>query len=94
MHLYVSSNYLVLSGLILILFVMFSWFRDVIRETTFLYKQLPLIRANVRMGFVLFIVSEVLIFVSFFWAYFHSSLSPSIQIGSVWPPIGIEVFNP
>ena len=33
-------------------------------------------------------------FLSFFWAFFHSSLSPNIEIGSYWPPIGIIVFNP
>jgi heme/copper-type cytochrome/quinol oxidase subunit 3 len=42
----------------------------------------------------LFIVSEVMFFFSFFWAFFHSSLSPSIVLGSVWPPIGINVLNP
>jgi len=94
MHLYASSKYLVIVGFMMVLFVMISWFRDVIRESTFLAKQTPLIRSNVRIGFVLFIVSEVLFFVAFFWAYFHSSLSPVIQIGSVWPPIGVEVFNP
>lgn len=43
---------------------------------------------------ILFIVSEVMFFFSFFWAFFHSSLSPSIWIGCVWPPIGIEPINP
>jgi len=66
MHLYASSQYLVISGFIMVLFVMISWFRDVIRESTFLAKQTPLIRSNVRIGFVLFIVSEVLFFVAFF----------------------------
>ncbi len=43
---------------------------------------------------VLFIVSEIMFFFAFFWAYFHSSLVPTIEIGSIWPPAGIEVFNP
>jgi len=44
---------------------------------------------------VLFIVSEIFFFLSFFWAFFHSSLAPAIQIGSLWPPMGIKsiVFN-
>jgi len=33
-------------------------------------------------------------FISFFWAFFHSSLSPTLEVGSCWPPIGVEVFNP
>ena len=41
-----------------------------------------------------FITSEVLFFFSFFWAFFHRSLSPSVEIGSLWPPQGIKAFNP
>ncbi len=40
-----------------------------------------------------FIVSEVMFFFAFFWAYFHSSLAPAIEIGSIWPPAGIPVFK-
>ena len=43
---------------------------------------------------VLFIVSEVIFFSSFFWAFFHSRLSPNIELGSQWPPVGIQPFNP
>jgi len=43
---------------------------------------------------VLFIVSEVCFFVSFFWAFFHSSLAPAVELGTMWPPRGIEVLNP
>lgn len=43
---------------------------------------------------MLFIVSEIRLFFAFFWAYFHASLSPTPQIGAVWPPKGIEVINP
>jgi cytochrome c oxidase subunit 3 len=43
---------------------------------------------------ILFIVSEVMFFFAFFWAFFHSSLAPSIEIGSMWPPKGISVLNP
>jgi len=42
----------------------------------------------------LFIVSEVLFFASFFWAFFHRSLAPATEIGSLWPPAGIRSFNP
>jgi len=47
-----------------------------------------------RMGIVLFICSEVFFFVAFFWAFFHAALSPNIEGGSVWPPVGIEAINP
>lgn len=43
---------------------------------------------------ILFIVSEIIFFFSFFWAFFHSSLAPNIEIGGVWPPEGVEALNP
>jgi len=42
----------------------------------------------------LFIVSEIFFFVSFFWAFFHRSLAPNVEVGSLWPPFGIVAFNP
>lgn len=44
------------------------------------------------MGVRLFIVSEVCFFFAFFWAYFHSRLAPRIEIGGVWPPVGIKTL--
>lgn len=46
------------------------------------------------MGVALFIVSEVLFFLAIFWAYFHSALSPTVELGAQWPPMGIEAINP
>ena len=43
---------------------------------------------------MLFIVSEVFFFLSFFWAFFHRRLAPSFELGSSWPPIGVLPFNP
>ena len=43
---------------------------------------------------VLFIISELIFFVSFFWAFFHSSVSPNIEIDILWPPKDIKFFDP
>jgi cytochrome c oxidase subunit 3 len=45
---------------------------------------------------ILFIASEVMFFVAWFWAYFSAALFPSPveSIGGVWPPKGMEVLNP
>jgi cytochrome c oxidase subunit 3 len=51
------------------------------------------VQRGLKMGVVLFIVSEVMFFFAFFWAYFHSSLAPAIEIGSIWPPAGIAAFK-
>jgi hypothetical protein len=45
------------------------------------------------MRIILFIVSEILFFISFFWAFFHTRPSPTIELGSTWPPTGIQPFN-
>jgi cytochrome c oxidase subunit 3 len=49
---------------------------------------------NLMLGMLLFIASEVMLFFSFFWAFFHSSLSPSIFLGNVWPPKGLIPVAP
>ena len=70
------------------------WLRDVVREATFLGKHTRPVQAGLRMGFVLFIVSEVFLFVSFFWSFFHAALSPSVEVGALWPPPGIVPLDP
>jgi len=45
------------------------------------------------MGIALFSVSEVFFFVSILWAFFHSSLTPVVEIGYQWPPVSIVSFN-
>ena len=47
----------------------------------------------IKIGFILFIMREVMLFFSLFWCFFHSSLVPTIQIGAVWPPRGINIIN-
>jgi hypothetical protein len=49
---------------------------------------------SLRRGIILFIVSEILFFVSFFWTFFHTRLPPTIELGSTWPPTGIQPFYP
>lgn len=74
--------------------IMFVWWRDVVRESTLEGHHTGLVQRGLRYGIILFIVSEIFFFVAFFWAFFHSSISPAIEIGSIWPPKGIIVFNP
>jgi len=46
------------------------------------------------MGMLLFIVSEIMFFFAFFWAFFHSSLNPSIVLGGVFPPAYLTILDP
>ncbi len=70
-----------------------NWFYDIIVEATYEGNHTTMVQRNIKYGMLLFIVSEVMFFFSFFWAFFHSSLSPTIDIGVVWPPLGIETFK-
>nr|AXS64848.1 cytochrome c oxidase subunit 3 [Cucujoidea sp. 14 KM-2017] len=86
-------NLFLLSFLILGM-IMFQWWRDIVRESTFQGNHTMKVTYGLRWGMILFITSEVFFFISFFWSFFHSSLSPSIEIGMLWPPKGIIPFNP
>nr|WHU31844.1 cytochrome c oxidase subunit III [Aeschrocoris tuberculatus] len=81
-------------GVIILLLTMFQWWRDIIREATFQGKHTIKVTNGLKIGMILFIISEVFFFISFFWAFFHSSLAPTVEIGMIWPPKGIQVFNP
>lgn len=88
------SPRLLMLGALLVVLTMFLWWRDVIREATFKGEHTSFVQKGLRIGFILFIASEVCFFFSFFWAYFHSALAPTPEIGCVWPPHGIMVPNP
>lgn len=77
-----------------LLFAFISWLWDIIIEATFEGRHTKAVQRGLKIGFILFIVSEVMFFFSFFWAFFHSSVSPSIWIGAVWPPLGIQPIYP
>ena len=89
MHRYIGGSELAILGLVGILLVMYLWWRDIVREATFEEQHTFAVQRGLRLGMVLFIVSEVMFFFAFFWAFFHSSLVPSPSIGGVWPPTSI-----
>lgn len=94
MHQYDSSFSLGISGFLMILFTMYGWWRDIIREATFEGQHTFFVQRGLRLGMLLFIVSEVMFFFAFFWAFFHSSFNPNLAIGGVWPPAFIVTLNP
>lgn len=91
---HLKSVLLITIRLILIGLVIFQWWRDISREATYQGLHTLIVETGLRWGILLFICSEVMFFFSFFWAFFHRSLSPRVELGSVWPPIGIQAFNP
>lgn len=91
-HLY--DNSLLLLRFTVISLVIYQWWRDIVREGTFQGLHTIKVVKGLRWGIILFITSEVFFFISFFWGFFHNSLTPAIEIGILWPPKGITPFNP
>jgi len=85
---------LFLMGVIILILTCIQWWRDIRREGTYQGLHTSIVAKGLRWGIILFIISEVLFFFSFFWAFFHRSLSPTIEIGLAWPPSGVIPFNP
>ena len=52
------------------------------------------VQRGLNIGVGLFIVSEALFFLAIFWTFFHSALSPAVELGAMWPPMGIEAIDP
>lgn len=78
----------------IVLFFLTKWFIDIIREATFEGYHTSAVQTGIYFGMVLFILSEIMFFFSFFWAFFHISLSPNMYIGLIWPPEGINLLDP
>nr|YP_009774842.1 cytochrome c oxidase subunit III [Lepisma saccharinum]QJA14865.1 cytochrome c oxidase subunit III [Lepisma saccharinum] len=85
---------LFLFGMLILALTMMQWWRDISREGTYQGLHTIQVTTGLRWGMILFIISEIFFFISFFWAFFHSSLAPTIEIGMTWPPTGIQPFNP
>lgn len=89
-----SSLDLFILSILTVIVLRLLWWRDVIRESTYQGYHSRMVMSGLIIGILLFIVSEIFFFLSFFWAFFHSRLSPTIELGSLWPPIGVLPFNP
>ena len=78
-----------------VIITMISWWSNTIKEAHTGYHT-PVVQLHLRYGMILFIASEVMFFLAWFWAFFDSSLFPSAvdAVGGVWPPKGTEVLDP
>jgi len=89
-------------GVVGTLYTMLAWWRDVAREATHQGHHTRVVQISHRYGMILFIASEVMFFVAWFWAYFNTALFPADAhmvvrtelLGGQWPPKGIETFDP
>jgi cytochrome c oxidase subunit 3 len=94
MHSMPSANLVFFAGVAAILITFFGWWSDVIREAH-AGDHTPIVQLHLRYGMILFIASEVMFFVGWFWAWFDFALFPSTvdAVGGTWPPKGMHVFD-
>lgn len=91
----------VIAGLLAVLTVMFFWWKDCIYEAVVEKAHSPINKISFRYGMMLFIASEVMFFVAFFWAFFDSAFYAGQEnmparlehTGGLWPPVGTEVIS-
>ena len=89
--------YLLLIGLVGVLYVMYGWWSETVIENQE-GDHTPVVQIGLRCGFILFITSEVMFFAAWFWSFFKHAMYPmgpnSPRLDAVWPPVGIETFDP
>jgi cytochrome c oxidase subunit 3 len=96
-----ASPWLFFIGVAIVLYVMFAWWSDTVREAHEGHHT-RVVQLHLRYGVIMFIISELMFFVAWFWAFFDASLFPNevnqygrmAYTGGQWPPAGLEVLNP
>jgi len=91
---FTKENKIILIRTILITLILIQWWKNISLERTIQGFHRHKVIFGLQAGIILFIISEILFFFSFFWTFFHNSLSPNIEIGNNWPPININTINP
>ena len=89
-----SGPWLLIGGLVLLTITFIGWWRDVVKESVVNGDHTPVVKLHLRYGMILFIASEVMFFVAWFWAYFNAALFPKWINLADWPPPNIATFDP
>ena len=92
-----KGPYLLLIGFVGVIYVMYGWWAETVAENKE-GDHTPVVLIGLRYGFILFIMSEVMFFLAWFWTFFKHAMYPmgemSPIVDGVWPPVGIETFDP
>lgn len=101
MHSYHHGLYVTLSGIFILLFCLYSWWKDVVNEGMVAKNHTHAVRIGLKIGMLLFILSEIMFFFTLFWSFFKASLFPVgildglwVDKQGIWPPQGIKTFDP
>jgi len=93
-NLSLTDTFSIILPIAIVIFLRILWWRDIYRESNEEGYHTKLVTTGLKYGIILFISSEILFFVSFFWAFFHRRITPTIEVGAIWPPLTINSFNP
>ena len=89
-----GKPWIALIGVALLILTFIGWWADVIRESVVEHDHTPVVKLGLRYGMLLFIASEVMFFVAWFWAYFNSAIFHADYGVVNWPPDGITTLDP
>ena len=85
-----------LLGFAVVIYTMFGWWGDVIKESR-QGDHTPVVDIHLRYGMIMFIASEVMFFVAWFWVFFEYAIFHEVRLDpglATWPPAGVETFDP
>jgi cytochrome c oxidase subunit 3 len=96
-----ASWWWIAPGVLGVLYTMVGWWTDVVKEAH-RGDHTRVVQLHLRYGMIMFIASEVMFFVAWFWAFFDASLFTGEQAqfarveatGGQWPPAGMAVLDP
>ena len=80
-------------SIIIIIIGVIGWGKELIEEGTYKGEQTKIENESIEIGFILFVISEIVVFIMLFFTYLYNSIIPSVEIGCEYPPIGIEILN-
>jgi cytochrome c oxidase subunit 3 len=90
------------AGLAGVLYTMFGWWSDIVKEAR-QGDHTPVVSIGLRYGMIMFIASEVMFFVAWFWIFFEMALFHEVRTASAieevrtawatWPPHGVETVT-
>ena len=89
-----SGPWILILGALILGYTFVGWWRDVVKESVVQGDHTPVVKLGLRYGMILFITSEVMFFVAWFWAYFNAALYPKYINLETWPPPGTATFDP
>ena len=86
----ISQNRLVMNALIGVILIFILWIRDILRESVYTGNHTIKVKEGIMIGYMLFLITEIMVFVTIFWTVLNTTISPNSEVIGMWPPTGIK----